>query len=244
MGWARAALCPRPAMTRTPSTANFVQPRLVGLLAEWGGGSEPVAPGQFAQRLGRLIDLSSSVDLAETLAGLPRRPFEPAPEGAERAREDFLRVHEAMINGVMRSLSPGRGPSRIKWPQAEEGEPPLEAYGKFYAANQREMDARVRGLQERVRDALAGAAPELAQLAALDAALGDALLVHSRRLFAGIPGRVRRRLQQLREEKDSAPETRLQNEVQALLLAEVEARLLPVQGLIEALDDYQHSDTQ
>lgn len=232
-------------MNRTPSASSFVQPRLVSLLSAWDSGAAAVAPDQFTQRLGRLIDLSSSFDLAETLDSLPRLEYEPAPDQGVRAREDFLRVHAAMIGAVMRSLDPERGPTRIRWPEPEAGaSPPAEAYSKFYAANQREMEARVRGLQERVRDAIAGCAPELAQLAALDGALGDALLVHSRRLFAGIPARVRKRLEQLRGEGGDAAEARLKGEVQALLLAEIEARLLPVQGLVEALEEHLHSESQ
>ncbi|MBN7797758.1 DUF3348 family protein [Parahaliea mediterranea] len=234
-------------MTRTPSASSFVQPRLVSLLSAWDSGAPAVAPEQFTQRLGRLIDLSSSFDLAETLDGLPRLEYEPAAEPGARAREDFLRVHAAMIGAVMRSLDPERGPTRIRWPEPEPetgAPPPAEAYSKFYAANQREMEARVRGLQERVRDAIAGCAPQLAQLATLDGALGDALLVHSRRLFAGIPPRVKARLEQLRGEGGDAVETRLKGEVQALLLAEIEARLLPVQGLVEALEEHLHSESK
>jgi hypothetical protein len=231
-------------MTRVPPTVSFVQPRLVSLLAEMAdeGGPAPALP--LGQRLGRMIDLPSSVTLAGTLGGLPRLEFEPLEEDPARAREDFLRVHAAMIGAVLRALSPEHGPSRIKWPEPEAGElPAAEAYGKFYAANQREMEARVRGLHERVRDALSGTSRELAQLARLETDLGDALQGHARRLYAGIPAVVSKRLARLRADGREAPEARLKSEVQALLLAEVEARLLPVQGLIEALDEHINSES-
>lgn len=229
-------------MTQTPPAATLTQSRLVNQLAEIAGGKLPPRE-QFAQRLGSLIDLSSSVTLAETLGGLGRAPFEPLPGEPGRAREDFLRVHAAMVGAALRSLNPESGPTRIKWPQRDEDDtPPAPAFGKFYAANQREMEARVRGLQERVRDMIAGASAPLARLAALDEVLGDALLAHSRRVFAGIPGLVEERAKELLGSGDGAGsedgEAQLKADVQGLLLAEIEARLMPVQGLVEALDEH------
>lgn len=229
-------------MTQTPPAATLTQSRLVNHLAEIAGGRPPPR-GQFAQRLGGLIDLSSSVTLAKALADPGAEPFEPAPGEPGRAREDCLRVHAAMIGAVLRSLHPETGPTRIKWPAGDAEEAPApEAYGKFYAAHQREMEARVRGLQERVRDVATGTSAPLARLAQLDEVLGDALLVHGRRLFAGIPGQVSRRMEQLLavpEASRDEVEAQLREEIQALLLAEIEARLLPVQGLVEALDEHE-----
>ncbi len=230
-------------MTQRPAVDTLTQSRLVRQLAQLTGRGLASSSRPFSDRLGSLIDLSNSVSLSATLAGLRRKPFEAIPGGARRSREDFLKVHGAMVGAIMRSLVPGSGPSRIKWPQVEEGEyPPAAAYGKFYAAHQREMDARVRGLQERVHDNLRGTAPELAELAQLDAALNDAVAVHSRQLFAAIPGLVVERAEQFKAEtEDVGP--RIQADIQGLLLAEVEARLLPVQGLVEALEEHRDTTT-
>ncbi len=223
---------------RLPADA-LTQSRLVSELIQLSGRAVALPPRQFADRLGSLIDLSNSVALSATLAGLRRKPFEAIPGGAQRSREDFLKVHSAMVSAVMRSLVPGSGPSRIKWPQAEDGgtAPLAAAYGKFYASHQREMDGRVRGLQERVRDNLMGASPALAELAQLDAALNDALAVHSRQLFSAIPGVVISRAEHLLGSEAGDITPRIRADIQGLLLAEVEARLLPVQGLVEALDE-------
>jgi hypothetical protein len=232
------------AMTQISPTFSLAQPRLLTLLADMATGAASAPPQHLGQQLGRMIDLPNSVSLSATLAGLSRLVFEPLEEDPVRARDDFLRVHAAMIGAVLRSLSPERGPSRIRWPEpVGEEAVPVEAYGKFYAANQREMEARVRGLQERVRDVLTGARPELAQLVSLESALGNAFQARARRLYAAIPAIVSRHLEQLRDAGVDAPEARLRDEVQTLLLAEVEARLLPVQGLIEALDDYSHGES-
>ncbi|MFV0477464.1 MAG: DUF3348 family protein [Parahaliea sp.] len=225
-------------MIRTPPASTLTQSRLASQLARIAAPVTQQPPGQFAERLGRLIDLSSSVSLSVTLAGLKRCPFEAIPGGVRRAREDFIKVHGAMVAAIMRSLVPGSGPSRIKWPRSPEegGQAAAESYGKFYSAHQREMDARVRGLQERVRDNLSGISPMLAELAQLDAALSDALAVDSRRLLASIPVQVIARVQALRASAidDESIEQQLQADLQGLLLAEAEVRLLPAQGLVEA----------
>ncbi|MBA6412158.1 DUF3348 family protein [Parahaliea sp. F7430] len=223
-------------MTRVAPSVTFVLPRLVSLLAEHTAAQGGVSHSQFARRLGDLIDLSNSVALSETLSLLGKQEFIAVDDHSAGGREDFLRVRAAMISAVLRSLFPGSGATRIRWPKVTDGEAPqAQAYRKFYAAHQGEMEARVRGLQERVRDTASGLSPELLKLASLDAAVGDSLLAHSRRLFASIPALVADRFEAL--ESPAALDTTFRSEVQALLLAEIEARLLPVQGLIEAMDE-------
>jgi len=223
-------------MTRVTPAVTFILPRLVSLLAAQGDAKGAVSHSQFARRLGDLIDLGHSVALSETLGLLGRKEFIAQDQHSAGGRDDFLRVRAAMITAVLRSLYSGSGPTRIRWPEVSVGaESDAAAYSKFYAAHQREMEARVRGLQERVRDTASGQSTELAQLASVDAAVGDSLLAHSRRLFASIPALVARRFEAVTS--DDASLRAYRAEVQALLLAEIEARLLPVQGLIEAMDE-------
>ncbi|GAB3276275.1 DUF3348 family protein [Parahaliea aestuarii] len=228
-------------MSRTPTSSSFSQTRLISLLSSLGGPRGDADSRQFGQRLGGLIDLSHSVILADTLASLERQPFEPVDEDPARAREDFLRVRAAMMGAVIRSLVPDGGASRIRWPEAVLDAGGGDALRRFYSAHQREMDARVRGLQERCRDALRGCSAALMQLATLDQALMDALAGHSRRLFGNIPDVLEKMQVAAREmllQGGADAEGQLKTDVQALLLAEIDARLLPALGLIEALDEH------
>ncbi|WP_116364186.1 DUF3348 family protein [Parahaliea mediterranea] len=228
-------------MSRTPTSTSFSQTRLISLLSSLGGPAGGGESRQFGPRLGSLIDLSHSVTLADTLALLERQPFEPVDEDPTRAREDFLRVRAAMMAAVMRSLTPGSGATRIRWPEAVLESKGGEALRRFYTAHQREMDARARGLQERCRDALSGCSPSLMQLATLDQTLMDALSAHSRRLFGNIPDVLEKMQAAAREallQGNADAEQQLKTDVQALLLAEIDARLLPVLGLVEALDEH------
>jgi hypothetical protein len=105
-----------------------------------------------------------------------------------------------------------------------------------------------------VRESVSGFSPALAQLAALDTALGDPISAHTRRIFAVVPRLLQKRFEFLIEQyrQASAGNQREQNlwhqthaqfrsDMQGLLLAEIDTRLLPVLGLIEALDEHEES---
>ena len=99
------------------------------------------------------------------------------------------------------------------------------------------MELAIAPLRERVREALAACGPQQARLAAVDAVMAQALAPHERRLLGGLPGWLEKRSQRMAQQ--GVPETvladTLRQELQALLLAELEHRLQPVEGLIAAL---------
>jgi len=126
----------------------------------------------------------------------------------------------------------------------------LKPFLDFYRLHQTQMSSKVKGLRSHVRDAAAGLSVELAQLAQLDLVLADALAVPSRRFLASVEPLLRKRFEPLLADAQSIPTAeqtddnglmplynRLCGELQSLLLAEVEVHLLPVLGLVEAIDD-------
>ncbi|MEC8429427.1 MAG: DUF3348 family protein, partial [Pseudomonadota bacterium] len=107
-----------------------------------------------------------------------------------------------------------------------------------------EMDYRILPLWSNMREAVAGASPEMAQLAAIDTALGESLVPHAKELFGVVPRLLKKRFEQLH---DASGEETVSGEVpqwlktfrtdmQELLFAELEVRLLPVIGLLEAVE--------
>jgi hypothetical protein len=62
---------------------------------------------------------------------------------------------------------------------------------------------------------------------------------HSRRSFAGIPGQLAARFEQkLNSEQLSVAYQQFCRDLKALLNAEIDTRLLPVLGLVEALENH------
>jgi hypothetical protein len=117
-------------------------------------------------------------------------------------------------------------------------------YRRSYLAHQRSMALRAEPLRAQVRATLARLSPAQAQLATLDATLEKALAPRERQCWATVPtllehffSRQRQAAAPLDEASTALPDWLLQFRqlVQAVLLAEWEVRLLPTEGLIEAL---------
>jgi hypothetical protein len=223
-----------------------------------------ISPKQFTEKLGALIDLSDSFALSETLRGLPRQAFEAKADTIETIKDEFLQARKAMMAAIIKSFVPDAGtlPFKLALPdedplreQAADKKADFAPYLRLYAIHQGEMDFNIQKLRVKLRQVLSGRSAELAQLATLDAALGDALAAHTRKLFSLIPGLLGERFQHLFNEHQQALASHQQEnspdlpeqtarwlekayqEMQELLLAELEFRLLPLVGLIEALDE-------
>lgn len=219
----------------------------------------------FAERLGLLLNFANSIILSDALKHQRAATAAPGATTAETVKAEFLRVQGHLVETIVRSCTPGATGTRIKWPALKADTAPIsyapfsyEPFQRFYLAHQRDIDASARGLRTTVRDAMTGVSARLDQLVALDIALEDTLWDHSRRFFSVIPRFLEKRFTHLQDTQqqthNSKPpadgvvsvvasvqslawQQQFCRETQALLLAELEARLQPVIGLIEALDN-------
>jgi hypothetical protein len=242
-------------LAQTQISAN--SSRLVRSLAELVGTGAAVSHKHFTERLGQLFDLPDSIRLSAVHERAPAAAFAPPATSREAAKEEFLRARASIVSSALGRFTPGGGSLRLRFPVATADMTPEEIvapepYLAFYAAQQRDIDFRIRNLQAATRDAIAVFSPGLARLAALDAALADPLAAPARRLFAAVPRLLQRRfgilLEDYRREigdRVHSPDRwdktigQFRDEMRGLLLAEIETRLLPALGLIEALDEHQ-----
>lgn len=234
--------------------------RLVQGLSDLTGLRTAASGASIADQLGRLIDLSDSIALARAFDALQRLPFR-AGSGDTDLRDDLLQSRADMVTFIVRSFTEARDsvPFSLPLPEAEtlatDGSG-FAPYQRFYALHQSEMEHRIVQLRQRVRQTLGGRSAELARLAALDKALDATLAAHGRKQLAAVPRLLGARFQQLRQQHlaerakaaDSAADApdlwlqaggwlaRFRRDLLELLLAELETRLQPVLGLIEALD--------
>lgn len=164
------------------------------------------------------------------------------------------------------ALKPGKARIALPVPApqaANESAADFAPYHRYYLAHQRDMNASIGPLRAHVRAALAAHSPALKRLAALDGVMEQALEARERKLLATVPGRLAKRFEQLlgahraaQADTQADPRTSTQAadepdrwmqpggwlagfcaEMQAVLLAELEVRLQPIAGLIEALDN-------
>lgn len=214
----------------------------------------------IAEKLGRLIDLSDSIALAEALRALAKRSSRVAPKSAGEADPvaHFLSVRGALLTNVASSFA-AEDAAPFLLPRADRDtllDPQVgySPFQRFYQLHQSEMERQVAGLRKALRQSLAARSPRLAQLASLDRAVAEPLAEHTRRLLAGLPRALAKRFAALRDtylqsgadadsgdiESWSQPGGWLQcftAEMQHLLLAELDFRLLPALGLLEALEE-------
>lgn len=170
---------------------------------------------------------------------------------------EFDRVQALLVNAIVTSCSSTSGKTHNKLP-APQLELPLNfataytPYRRFYEAHQRDMELRIQPLRCNVRAALAKASPGLKKLADLDATLEKILQEREAHLLSKVPGLLRKRFEHLfKEHQQKLADAqqadnpagwvqqggwlaRFCHDMQMLLLAEVELRLQPTMGLIEA----------
>ncbi|GAB3372925.1 DUF3348 domain-containing protein [Spongiibacter taiwanensis] len=218
------------------------------------------AEGGIAEALGRLIDLSDSIALAEALRALARRSpkMEAQPVGDTDAVAHFMNVRGEILAAVASSFAADdTAPFLLPRADRDTLHDPQTGYSpfqRFYQLHQSEMERQIAGLRHFLRQTLAARSPRLAQLASLDKVVAEPLAEHTRRLLAGLPRGLGKRFAALRDDYlQSCPEAevgdvdrwlepggwlqRFITEMQNLLLAELDFRLLPALGLLEAMEE-------
>lgn len=213
---------------------------------------------RFGERLGKLIEFSNSFALADAHYYISKMTW---PVGAEdndqlalQTQEivnEFLRVRELLVRTIIKSFHPDKR-TRFKLPMPNEDDPPeasfnYEPYRRFYAIQQREMDGHIQPLRKFVRDTIEGISLPLKKLASLDEAMGNTLQPYASKQLAQLPKALETHFIELQQRYSVTQNTLAQSlekdgwltifarDLQVVLLAELDFRLLPITGMIEAL---------
>lgn len=244
-------------MTRALPRAHIHSSRLVRFLSENALLDAAPRTEDVGQRLGDWLDFRQAIALHGVLN--PEFPIQAAaPSRTPTLTPDALRQHVTRVRAtleqsILQGAPPGSGLTRIDMPPAELDEPiepktAFEPYRRFQAAHQRQMESVVRTLRAQVRSQLAKSTPALQQLATLDAAFESILSEREAMLLGKVSRLLEKRFAQgLKQHLQQAavgaaaahdkPLTWLMPIRQAMrtaLLAELDARLQPTLGLVEA----------
>jgi hypothetical protein len=249
------------------SASNSLSDRsgLVRLLGELDGNAVNLADINLAEQLGRLISVTDSISLARSLGQLPQNVKISGSKGpvdklAVEVQDVVFRVREAMIRTIVESFLAESNGTGIQAPSASLGTraealQTYEPYLRFYSMHQAEMAGAVQSLRQRVRNDLATVSPELHRLGELDTILSDSLAVHTSKLLNVIPRLLKQRftvlLDAYRKKTGDSTQTEphhwlmpggwlelFYKDMQELLLAELDLRLQPVLGMLEALNEH------
>lgn len=226
---------------------------LVRLLQEWAPSPGEPSRQDVAERLGEWLSPVASVQLDGALQaiasyGIARERQAGGPAGSH-VDADAL---DAACRRVKQGLTDLIAAQPVGLDSAEGDYAP---YCQRYAELQKQMDGKVAACRAHVRQAMGKGAPALRQLAALDQVMAGMLGEREQRLLGALPVYLERRFthwRQVHERRmaDAAAEEgetgsghgrlpggwphAFHEDMRRMLLAELQARLQPVLGLIEA----------
>ena len=219
-----------------------------------------VDTGDVGQRLGDWLDFRQAIALQGFIGAVDDPQAQPvratARVDATVLRQRFAQVRAALEQSIAQGSVPAPGLPRIDMPQTELAHPidaktAFDPLRRYSLGHQRQMDNIIRSLRAQLRGMLDKGATPHKRLAALDAIFENVLQEREARLLGQISLRFEKRfaqaikqhmklLAEAAQADEPAPRTALWlaplfDDMRQALLAELDLRLQPVLGLIEAL---------
>lgn len=211
--------------------------RLLAGLAE--AGPQAAAGIALSERLGQWIDWTHAVALSRALDGRL-----PATDGGAAGLVDpagqCARARAALVQAI--DAAP-----ELAGPAAFAGEPDFAPFRKRHAALQQAMLVATGRLRGQLRDALSALPEPAARLAEVDALMERVLGPREQALLGRVPDLLDAHFRRLRDQAGATPPAadgavapatwlaRFRRELRAVLLAELDVRFHPVEGLLAAL---------
>jgi hypothetical protein len=245
-------------MTRALTRTHFHSSRLICTLADLSL-LETVAPGAaFAEKLGLWVSFTDAISLSVVhSASFTEHPSKAKPlvgVAGVAAGVALGQAFAAVRAGLVRSIN--RVGAELSAPEVDAPTDLATVYApyrRYYLAQQREIELKLYPLRLQVRAVLARASAEIRKLAALDAAMEQILCERESKLLLKVPALLEKRFRQLHADHQQAlaatqqadnPALWLQpggwlagfcRDMQTVLIAELDLRLQPALGLMEAL---------
>ena len=227
------------ALHRTPVRG----PTFIRLLASLADAGAPSSPPPLPDRLSQWLDWKQAIALSTALDGRPAQadgaPF--TDEDEDECARLRAALAQAIVGDQALALAAGHGEVGVD----------AAIVRQRYLTHQRAMQAATGRLRGRLRDRLAAKNEPMARLAAVDAALEVALTPREHTLLAAAPKLLGEHFEHLRQAAENvdgaagaelpAGETSatwldvLRKDMQSVLLAELDVRFQPVEGLLAAL---------
>ncbi|APA88393.1 DUF3348 domain-containing protein [Paraburkholderia sprentiae WSM5005] len=243
-------------MLQAPQRSALSGPALVRLLARLAEADVAESRQSLADRLSQWLGWTDAIALSSALDGKP-----PAVAGGARAfgraeEDECTRVRRSLVSAIASdgllagSRRRGSAPSSTPMSAPRAAVDTQADYAVFrhrYLTLQQSMETAIGTLRGRLRGLLATQTPALARLALVDVVMERALGERERTLLGAVPGLLGGYFDRLREGEKTAPaghaETlpsdawldTFRKDMQSVLLAELEVRFQPVEGLLAAL---------
>jgi len=243
-------------MALVPPRTGPSGPALTRLLARLGEVEAGRSPHSTSDRLSLWLGWADAIALASALDGTP--PPVPAGSRASAAEEEreYARVRRYLVQAIAADTSAaGRRRDNARVALRKPAREPGIGYADFrqcYLLLQKTMETEIAGLRSRLRSGLAAKASEATRLAVVDAVMERVLGARERALLASAPALLEKHFERLRQAaRETEPEAAgpdaaaapaadawvelFRKDMRSVLLAELDVRLQPVEGLLAAL---------
>ena len=210
---------------------GFTDSALVRLLARLTDINVPESRHGFADRLSQWFGWTDAISLSAALDGSSAAAQSRARVPASAQERECSGVRAALAKAINE-----RGAFASDF----------ASHRRRYLARQQAMETAIGPLRGRLRARLAAGSPAMARLAAVDAVMEQVLGAQEQRLLSTVPGLLEKHFERLRQaerardESDGGGDSGAWLEVfctdmRSVLLAELDIRLQPIEGLLEAL---------
>jgi len=250
-------------MTSAFLHTDFSSSRLVRLLANFSAADATECRQDFTERLGQWLGIADTIRLSSVHNAIssklpgPGEPREAQSVAITCLQDEFVRVRLDQGNLIREGASNiGGAQTKASLPQSgtvSEMAADYRSYHRYYLARQRDMESSIGRLRANIREALSSASSSLMKLAVLDSTFEELLCVRERELLSVVPVLLEKRFEQLSStplhmlDASALPDDSMSqmpslekwlqvfcDELQEILLAELDVRLLPAKGLIDA----------
>ena len=236
-------------MVREVSRTQFHSSRLIRVLEGLAVADIADSRQSFGERLAQWLDFKDAISLYAVLhGGLPDGVSRIAAEVVRSPQDALCRVRNSLVDAIRADAQLGAHKVAGMANLSSDVEGEFLPYHRSYLTHQRSMQSALSSLRAQVRATLAEQSSSGKRLAALDGVLEQSLAARERSLLAILPVLLRKRFEylllargvvsvedpmQVLPSGDWLPE--FCRDVQAVLLAELDLRLQPVLGLMDAL---------
>lgn len=236
-------------MAHDPPRTALSGPVLIRLLARLADVDVRESGQLLSDRLSQWLNWTDAITLSSALNTQPPAFVSSGRPAAADAETMCARQRTALAKAIASTCAPETRPGGKTRQPIQSAPAPLTVdyadYRQRYVLMQQTMEMEISTLRDRLRRLLAAATPDLARLAVLDASMEQALAPRERALLSTVPAWLGKHFERLRAADQpadgaSAPASRawleaFRKDMQSVLLAELDVRFQPVDGLLAAL---------
>lgn len=228
-------------------------PTFIRLLASLADADAPQSRQSLSDRLSHWLDWTHAIALSTALDGKVPEPGAGAPAFDSAGEDACARTRASLAAAIGEREWPAlrqRGAGRARVEEDAEATVDYAVFRQRYVSLQRSMQTATGNLRGRLREMLIGKSADMARLAEVDAAMELVLSPREQMLLATVPALLGKHFEHLQQAApkmlpglpaENTPAAAgawlevFRRDMQSLLLAELDVRFQPVEGLLAAL---------